>query len=65
MEKRNAVRAEIKVRKTVRLGIDGDVVRLAKSKAASQEVALSFVVDRLLRKWVAGNISILNGVKNE
>ena len=40
--------------------IDRDVIRLAKSKCAAQEVTLSFAIEQLLRKWVAGKVS-LNG----
>lgn len=47
-------------RKPLRLRMDADVIRLAKSKAASQEVTIWWVAECLFRRWVRGDIT-LNG----
>ena len=50
-----------RLKERVRLSprVDRNVVRLAKSKAAAQEVPLEWVVEKLLAGWVAGRIKIV------
>ena len=38
--------------------VDVDVARLAKSKAVAHEVHLEFVIERLLEKWINGEVTI-------
>lgn len=41
------------------------VVRLAKSKAALQEMTLEWVVERLLEGWIAGRYALESSNKRE
>ncbi len=43
--------------------ISKEVHRLARSKAAMEDVTLEYVVERLLRLWVSGKVKIVNGEK--
>ena len=45
---------KLSTRKLLRLTIDEDVIRLSKSKAASQEISLSLAVENLLKGWING-----------
>lgn len=51
----------IAVRKTLRVDLDADVIRLAKSKAAGQDVSMWWIVERLLAAWVRGDIRVKAG----
>lgn len=48
-------------RKQVRVKLSTDTVRLAKAKAASQEISLWFVIERLLQQWIRGDVGLING----
>lgn len=52
-------------KKRVRLDIDSSVLRLAKSKAASQEISLSWAVEELLRQWLSESHRKKNGGDRE
>lgn len=38
--------------------INRDAVRLAKSKAAAQEITLEYAIEQLLKGWVAGEFDL-------
>lgn len=64
MQNDKHTQAKIGTRKTLRLDLSADIIRLAKSKAASQEVSLWWVADRLFRLWVRGDITLNGGKSN-
>lgn len=64
MQNNDRQQVRIKTRKTLRLDLDADIIRLAKSKAAAQEISMWWVADRLLRLWVRGDVSLNGGPKN-
>ena len=45
-------------KKRIQPRVDIKIVRLAKSKAALQELPLEYVIEQLLSGWVAGRISL-------
>lgn len=63
MIKDRYIQSKIAARKTLRLDMNTDVIRLAKAKAAGQEVRLWWVTERLLAAWVRGDISLNGGAK--
>lgn len=50
-------------RKRIQPRVDTDIIRLAKSKAAHQELTLEYVIERLLAGWVNGKISLVEEKK--
>ncbi len=59
-----AVQAKVSEKKRISPRVDRDVARLAKSKAVAQDITLEWAVEQLLRKWVAGEISLINNLKS-
>jgi hypothetical protein len=45
-------------KKRIQPRVDIKIVRLAKSKAALQELSLEYVIEQLLTGWVAGRITL-------
>lgn len=65
MQNGDSKQIKMVVRKSLRLRMDPDVIRLVKSKAASQEVTIWWVAESLFRMWVRGDITIKSsGGKN-
>lgn len=64
MENGKCKQDQIDARKPLRINLRSEVIRLAKSKAASQEVSLWFVIERLLVQWVKGDITLNVGGNN-
>jgi len=55
---------EIKGKTRLSPRVDRNVVRLAKSKAAAQELTLEGVIEQLLRGWVSGKHSLVEQQKS-
>ena len=52
------IQAKQITKKRIQPRVDIKIVRLAKSKAALQELSLEYVIEQLLSGWVAGRITL-------
>ena len=50
-------------KKRIQPRVDKDVLRLAKSKAAAQDITLEYAIEQLLRAWVTGKVKLLENNK--
>lgn len=61
MKEKDYEQLKITTRRTLRVDLDADVIRLAKSKTAGQETPMWWIVERLLAAWVRGDINVKGG----
>ena len=50
-------------KKRIQPRVDKDVLRLAKSKAAVQDITLEYAIEQLLKAWVTGKVKLLENNK--